>query len=170
MRYIPYDIHLPNALRKALEWRAAWQLRHPDGSPYLTRTVLWGDDCLNDHTGALMHAFVHEIHSADGDRHMHDHPWAWAVAVVLSGGYEEDRTGTQGSAHRVRLGYVAGDCNVLHPGVYHSIVSVLPNTVTLFLAGREVSDWGFLVEGQHVPHGEYFKRPDVQAMKTERLR
>lgn len=143
---------------------STWVLRHADGSPYLTRHVVHGVDALEHHDPEVLTSeFVHEIHTADGDRHMHDHPWSWAVAVVLSGGYTERRG--DGSTRTYR----AGGLNILRPGEYHSIVAVLPNTVTHFLVGRETSDWGFLVDGVHVPHREYFKRPDVQRMTHERI-
>lgn len=154
----------------------AWRLSHANGAPYLDRTVLWGADCLENHSPAApSHAFVHQIHAADGDRHMHDHPWVWAVAVVLSGGYTENRHYGTWSANGcepvpTRCEYREGDVNILRPGDYHSIVSVLPDTSTLFLCGREASDWGFLVDGVHVPHAEYFKRPDVQRMTHARIR
>jgi hypothetical protein len=154
---------IPPALRLAM-WKApTWQLSHPDGSPYLTRHVLWGCDCLENHNQSVPSSgFIHEIHTPDSDRHLHDHPWEWAIAVVLAGGYREHR-GTV--AHK----YNVGDLNILRPGDYHSIVAVEPNTVTLFVCGRENYDWGFLVEGRHVPHREYFLRDDAQHMTHERI-
>lgn len=144
-----------------------WVLQHPDGSRYLTRTVLAGDDCLNNHNGAPVHMFLHDIHTADGDRHLHNHPWRWSVAVILSGGYTERRRlwGIE-----LRNTYAVGDVNILRPGDYHSIISVLPDTRTLFIAGAEVNDWGFWVDGIHVPHDEYMRRSDAQAMTVEPLR
>lgn len=148
---------------------ATFQLRHADGSPYLTRHVLWGDDALETHAGAPHSAFVHHIHTPDGDRHMHDHPWAWAAAIVLSGGYVERRYDDDRPDYSYSRRYAVGDLNILRPGDYHSIVAVEPDTWTLFLCGRETQDWGFLVDGKHVPHAEYFKRPDCQHMTTVRL-
>lgn len=159
----------------AARFAPRWTLFHPDGRPYLTRTVVWGCDCLETHDPeAPFSIFIHEIHSADGDRHMHDHPWRWACAMPLSGGYTEDRArngGPESAAHaRFGVRYGVGGINILRPGDYHSITHVEPGTVTLFLAGREAQDWGFLVEGVHVPHAEYFKRPDVQCMTHQRIR
>jgi hypothetical protein len=154
---------IPGTLRKVLPAVPCWGLLHPDGSPYLTRYVLWGDDALETHAGAAHSAFVHHIHGPDSDRHMHDHPWSWAVSVILSGGYKERRP--YGDAPRLRT-YSPGDLSVLRPGDYHSIVAVEPDTWTLFLCGREISDWGFLVDGAHVPHADYFTRSDAQHMTT----
>jgi hypothetical protein len=142
-----------------------WALRHPDGTPYLTRTVLAGVDCLDTHDPAcLVHEFIHEIHSPDSDPDMHDHPWAWAVAVVLSGGYREARPGENGLPWTRT--YRAGDLNVLRPGDYHRITAVEPGTRTHFIAGREISDWGFLVNGVHVPHRDYLRgRPCITVVR-----
>jgi hypothetical protein len=165
-------LHLPLALRIAMRVSPSWRLAHPDGAPYLTRTVLAGTDCLETHDPEQpFHAFVHQIHTADGDRHLHDHPWAWAVAVVLSGGYTEQRVEGAAPEFLPRSNvYRPGDFNLIRPWQYHSVVEVLPDTCTLFVCGPEISDWGFLVDGEHVPHAEYFKRADVQAMSTTRIR
>jgi hypothetical protein len=38
------------------------------------------------------------------------------------------------------------------------------------MCGRETHNWGFLVDGVHVPHKAYFERDDVQRMQTVRVR
>ncbi len=147
---------------------ATWVLKKEDGSPYLTRYVLAGADCLENHDpSAPLHVFVHRIHCPDTDRHLHSHPWAWSVGVVLSGGYTERRA--CGGWPDVERTYRVGDMNILRPGDYHSIVAVLPDTVTLFMVGREISDWGFLVGGVHVPHREYLARAGVPHMAVRGL-
>lgn len=146
----------------------SWQLQYPDGAPYLTRRVLWGANALEDHDPiAPSSAFVHEIHAPDGDRHLHNHPWAWCASVVLSGGYAEER---DSSGERAALWHRAGDLVTFRTDDYHRIVAVEPGTVTLFLCGREVASWGFLVDGVHVPHREYFERADAgPAYRTVQL-
>ena len=155
----------------------SWQLQFPDGSPYLTRRVLWGANALEDHDStAPSSAFVHEIHTPDADRHLHNHPWAWCASVVLSGGYTEERRGwscgadTYDSDFGIATRHSAGDLVTFRTDDYHRIVAVEPGTVTLFLCGRETQDWGFLVDGVHVPHREYFARADAgPAYRTVRL-
>ena len=154
---------LPLALIHAMAGAPKWVLRHADGSPYLTRHVLWGVDSLDNHDPSVPSSgYVHEIHTEDMDAHCHGHPWSWCVGIVMSGGYTERRYISHGIETLIHYG--VGDCNMMGPGDYHSIVAVEPQTRTLFLVGREVSDWGFLVDGVHVPHREYFKRPDAQKM------
>ncbi len=142
-------------------------IRHPDGSAYITRWLLHGCPSLEEHDREQpWSAFIHELHTPDGDAWMHSHPWAWSVGIILSGGYTERRR-TYGRLS-VEYTYRVGDANMLELGDYHSIIAVEPNTRTLFLTGREIQDWGFLVDGIHIPHREYFKRPDaVQMTHTE---
>ena len=137
-------------------------IRHPDGSPYLTRWVLRGCSSLTDHDPASpLQIYIHRLHTPDGDRHPHDHPWQWSCGIILQGGYTELR---RIGDRNVAITHTPGSCNRLDHGDYHSVVEVEPGTFTLFIAGREVSDWGFLVDGVHVPHRDYLQRQDAQAM------
>lgn len=151
-----------------------WRLSHPDGSAYLDRYCLWGDDSLENH-GSESHCFLHRIYTADGDRDPHNHPWIWSMAQVLRGGYTEKRV--DALYVPVFHYYGIGDVNRLSNHDYHSVVSVEADTWTLFQAGKETQDWGFLTWSpsayrvtEHIPHAEYFKRPDVKCMKTERIK
>jgi hypothetical protein len=125
-----------------------------DGELYLTRWHLirckW------------FRVFLHRIYKPDADRACHNHPWPKAFSLILWGGYAEKRL------HDARhLQYV--EYGVYSPGAfatdafkqnrYHRIVDVKPRTWTLFFAGRRTRDWGFLVDGQHVPWREYLKLP-----------
>ncbi len=153
---------IPSTLLAALSLARKFVIRHPCGAPYITRHVLWGISSLSEHDPeCVSSAYVHALHTPDGDRHMHDHPWNWSCGLILSGGYTERRS-VFGAA--VENTYRPGDLNVLRHGDYHSILRVLPDTQTLFLTGREISDWGFLVDGEHVPHREYLARSDSQKM------
>lgn len=105
---------------------------------------------------------LHHIVLPDQDRHLHDHPWN-ARTVILRGGYQEVRpyddaprqplVGTMPSG----LVYVrhAGDTCRLMFGEYHRIVSVQPDTWTMFITGRYRGTWGFMVDGHKVPWREY---------------
>lgn len=159
---------LPFALRVGMRSSPVWQLQHPSGEPYLTRWVLFGADCLENHDpDCKLHAFVHEIHTRDSDRDLHSHPWSWSTAVILHGGYTERRYDSAGGQYDRT--YAEGDINILRHGDYHSIIDVEPDTVTLFISGAEISDWGFLVSGTHVAHKDYFQRMGGAAMKTVKL-
>ena len=132
----------------------AWTytIRGFDGSPYLTRTLL---PRIGGHR--LM---LHRIHREDQDRHCHNHPWATARFLILSGGYVEQRVV---GAHIAETAFQPGDINRLTHDTFHRISYVAPDTWTLGLIGERVQDWGFLVDGAVVPHAEYFARKGYQA-------
>lgn len=85
--------------------------------------------------------FLHRMLLPDDRPEVHNHPWP-CFSIVLWGGYREMRwtkaTGTIGMRARVR-----GSINRLPLEAFHRIVSVKPNTWTLFVHGRRVRDWGF---------------------------
>lgn len=122
-----------------------------DGSPYLTRTLL-------PRVGDLR-PLIHQIHREDSDQWMHNHPWKTAKFLILRGGYVEERLVTNEDTPYVRETVLKlGDINELNADTYHRVTSVMPDTWTLGIVGDRVQDWGFLVEGVHVPHAEYFAR------------
>jgi hypothetical protein len=98
------------------------------------------------YVGAKM---IHWIHRPDPQRDLHDHPVSF-VSLVVRGGYTEERA--DGATWRRRLlcgfrperrTYEAGQINYVRATDCHRIVSVLPNTLTLVLAGPKVREWGF---------------------------
>lgn len=107
---------------------------------YLTRYYLFRSPWLN--------VYLHRIHREDKDRHLHNHPWPWAFAYILRGGYQEQRA----SGYHI---YKAGDKNDLTGDIYHRIVTVRPNTWTLFVCGPYERSWGFDVDGVHIDSEEY---------------
>lgn len=116
-----------------------------DRSAYLTRTLL---------PRALgRRLLLHHIHRPDQDVWMHNHPWREAYFLVVSGGYIEERETPSGvEINRLRV----GDVNHIDAQTYHRVTSIQPGTRTIGLCGDRVQDWGFKVEGRHVPHAEYF--------------
>lgn len=92
--------------------------------------------------------YLHRFCLPDADRAPHNHPCAWAVALVLVGGYTEERL-VNGRLVRRRL--YPGMLNVIRHSDYHTVVELHGReTWTLFLMGRRVSSWGFWVDGKHV--------------------
>lgn len=135
-----------HALAAAILYRVAARLPcrliKLDGAPYLERYRL----------GSVLgcQAYLHRFVSADGDRHLHDHPWRTAVSLVLCGQYSEERTTlhADGRAEPVRLRKVRW-LNVIrrHPQAgycdLHRIDRVRPETWTLFIHGPWSLPWGF---------------------------
>lgn len=108
-----------------------------EGKPYLERYAL---GCLFGVT-----FYLHRFVGQDEERHVHDHPWRWARAIVLKGGYVEEvvtaldlSKGWISKFRRVRW------YNDLGPHVFHRIVKPVPGTWTLFFHGKRFKSWGFL--------------------------
>ena len=94
---------------------------------------------------------IHHIRRPDTDRHKHDHPWD-ARTIVLRNGYIEERE--DGSIH----GRMPGDTARLLFGEYHRIVSVpAEGAWTLFFTWACQGEWGYWVDGQKIPHGDYHR-------------
>jgi hypothetical protein len=136
-------------------------------SPYLSRYYLLGrggEDGGNDHAewftweGAPVGVFLHCFHRSDDDAALHNHPWAWAVSLILSGGYLEERrvAGARVARRVVRPGQV----NVIRHDTFHRVDLLGTEAWSLFVAGPRVADWGFWDRqtGRYVPHGAYFAR------------
>ncbi len=101
-------------------------------------------------------------HNRDPRRDPHSHPWPFE-SIILAGGYTETRftrtlIGSEsGYDHHEWVEsthtYGVGDVNVMPAGVYHTVDSVAPGTVTRMVCGALTSgpkDWGYLVDGKHV--------------------
>lgn len=163
---------------------------NPEGR-YVDRYALLGDVSSDAGTSWLsrrlgVNIWLHRIWREDADRHPHDHPWASAGALVLTGGYGEDRVCTDNRGislegaghawHRTRW-LTPGHVNLLPAGIYHRIVSVKPRTWTLFITGpAHGRGWGFLVDGRHVPSaeylspaGDYFRDPSKRLPSPPRI-
>lgn len=136
-----------------------------NGSPYLTRWYLWPEgprdsDADEDHYfgersehSALPFAvFLHKFHRGDADRDQHNHPWDLSVAIVLAGGYREER----GGETRVVL---PGTVNVIREDDFHRVDLLNPavGSWSLFVAGRKTGGWGFRdkATGAFIPQKDY---------------
>lgn len=130
-----------------------------DGSDvYMYRYWLfnpYGKDANGDPTPArwpwLPSVRIHIIMRADGDRHLHDHPWN-ARTIVLENWYREERIEIPGGKYLRGRGYTGR----LLFGQYHRIAEVADGGVmTMFFTWRKRGTWGFLVDGKKVPWREY---------------
>lgn len=132
-------------IRKFARPEREFSLRRDDGSLYMGRwwIVRW-DGWLRNHLPALR---LHNLADHDRDANRHDHPWPWRT-IVLRGGYleeVEDRYNVRG----------VGSTTARKASEYHRIASVQKDTWTLFITGPWENDWGFLVDGQKIPHDIY---------------
>ncbi len=108
-----------------------------DGAPKLHRHYLIG-------TGKTFGVFVHHFVGSDEPAIFHDHPWTWAIALVLRGGYTEERRDRTG-AEVARRWLGPGRVNLLLPGVFHRVELRDGRPAwTLFIHARKTRRWGFL--------------------------
>lgn len=110
-----------------------------NGQPYLERYL------VGRAFGVTV--YLHRFLTADGERHLHDHPWRFSVGIPLVGGYVEERldhldarTGPVSVYRRTRRFWP----NVLTTRTFHRIHSVQWGTWTLFAHSPYFRVWGFL--------------------------
>lgn len=130
-----------------------------NGSPYLTRWYLWPEgprDVDNEGSDLPFAMFLHKFHRGDADRDQHNHPWDLSVAIVLAGGYVEERGGER---RVVRPGTI----NVIRGDDFHRVDLLDPirGSWSLFVAGRKTSNWGFRDKGT----GTFIPQKDYLAAK-----
>lgn len=135
-------------IRRLLYWLSGFLpgrlINGNDGSrqdvrPYLERyfiATLFG--CF-----AYLHRFVH----SDWDDCPHDHPFKWALSLVLSGGYIELRVIGMNAYGPVCRSRMIKPCrfNWFGPHIFHRVI--VPEGKegwTLFLHGPRTKTWGFL--------------------------
>jgi hypothetical protein len=104
----------------------------------------WWNQATARVAGLLPNLYLHHFLRDDDDRALHDHP-SFAVSFIISGGYIE-HTIDAGGIHRRRL-FGPGTLRFLSTLHTHRIE--LPQrrddgpTMTLFLFGPAVREWGF---------------------------
>jgi hypothetical protein len=132
---------------------------HTDGNPYLTRWYLWPegprtaeDEDVDGDSDLPFAVFLHKFHRGDADRDQHNHPWDLSVAVVLAGGYREER----GSETKI---FTPGMINVVRGDDFHRVDLLNPamGSWSAFVAGRRTGGWGFkdAATGIVIPNKEY---------------
>lgn len=146
-------------IRRALHWlttklpppRVIYDRR--GDSPYLSRWYLVGGlDAVNDKgnptetavfTGGIfgVHVYLHRFHRSDDDDALHDHPWAWAVSLVLAGGYSEERRTKDDRVERRSVRPPA--INVIRHKNFHRVDLFETDAWSIFIAGPRVDSWGF---------------------------
>ncbi|MES1164181.1 MAG: hypothetical protein ABUR63_00370 [Verrucomicrobiota bacterium] len=115
------------------------------GSPYLSRWYLLGNRF--DTTGIRIgrswlpiSLYLHKFHRSDDDGALHNHPWSWSVAMILSGGYREERRVGDQVVVRYLLPF---SINIIRGADYHRVDLPGSESWSLFLAGPRVSTWHF---------------------------
>lgn len=141
----------------------------PNGDPYLTRWYVWpgkprsadalkGTDPDRVAANAPFAVFIHFFHRSDKDRDQHNHPWDRSIALILKGGYMEQR------GDRVKV-FRPGMINTIGKDDYHrvTLLDAKRGSWSLFIAGRNVGSWGFKdsATGEHIHWRAYLARPNT---------
>lgn len=118
--------------------------------PYLSRWYLIGKPPVIDKLGNptfrarlqwVPQLYLHRFHRSDGDHELHNHPWKWSIAIILSGGYsEEHRTADNHVERRI---FVPGDVNLIKQNDYHRVDLLGEDSWSLFIAGPRCDTWFF---------------------------
>lgn len=118
------------------------------GSPYLARWYLIGaKPSVDEHGNPIgkvkkspYQVLLHRFFRGDHDGELHSHPWRWAVAIVLAGGYvEERRVGDRVVTRRCGPGTI----NVIRAEDFHRVDLIGEESWSLFITGPKVADWFF---------------------------
>ncbi len=114
-------------------------IRGPKQEPYLERYHLL-------HLPFGIHIYLHRFVASDPGRALHNHPWHSALALVLSGQYDETRLGNMALNNKlVKRNVRAGSLNYISGKIYHRI-NLQPGQEawTLFIHTASHRSWGFL--------------------------
>ena len=104
---------------------------------------------------------LHQFFQIDEDGAPHNHPWKWALSFIYWGGYTQERIDKNGNVHYET--FKAPSFNFIRHSDYHMVTHLHGKPRTLFFTGPKVSDWGFLVNGEHMSWKRFLGiEPDEQ--------
>lgn len=126
-------------------------------SPYLSRWYLVGAPTMPDGTWPFdkngtprdgivwspktWGLYLHRFHRGDDEQELHNHPWRWAVSLILAGGYVEERR-CDGGEVKTRI-VRPGRLNVIRSDDFHRVELLDEDAWSLFLVGPKFQGWGF---------------------------
>lgn len=92
---------------------------------------------------------MHWINKPDPEPFLHDHPVSF-LSLILRGGYNENRNGI--IECRTLWNFIRASDNDKH-----SIIDILPNTVTICFMGPKTREWGFHTPAGWIYWKDYYK-------------
>lgn len=92
--------------------------------------------------------YLHCFHRSDEDRELHNHPWRFAISLILSGGYMEERKIDRPWPVNTRFKvFRPGMINLISSNTFHRVDLLKTRnpepTWTLFIVGPKFKGWGF---------------------------
>ena len=112
--------------------------------------------------------YLHRFHRSDEDGELHSHPFEWSVALILAGGYREERrdnslpygslTPTLFRNKVVKKDVKPWTLNFIRHDTFHRVDLLEDDAWSLFLVGPKTKSWGFWdrVTGQYTEWREFF--------------
>ncbi len=91
--------------------------------------------------------YLHRFHRGDDDQELHNHPWRWALSLILVGGYWEERRVSNGlpfPGYRVERRIVRPwTFNRIDADDFHRVDLLEEDAWSLFFVGPKFQSWGF---------------------------
>lgn len=92
--------------------------------------------------------YLHHFHRGDEDRELHSHPWRFAISLILSGGYCEERKTDRPWPINTRFTvFEPGMISLISSNTFHRVDLLktrnVEETWTLFIVGPKFKGWGF---------------------------
>ncbi len=161
--------------------------------PYLSRYYLRGRPYMEDGSSPYNDSgnpkvdaifpkgigiYIHRFHQSDGDRALHNHPWRWAISLILAGGYKEERRVSSPHASTAdgrwreemtveTFEYHPGDLNILTSETFHRVDLFEEDAWSLFVVGPKFSHWAFWnrVSSEMIPWRRFLA--DIRGVSEE---
>ena len=105
--------------------------------------------------------YLHRFHRSDEDGELHSHPFEWSVALILAGGYREERRDNALGFPSVRARDIKPwTLNFIRHDTFHRVDLLEDDAWSLFLVGPKTKSWGFWdrVTGQYTEWREFLRR------------
>lgn len=85
---------------------------------------------------------LHQFLRSDPDPRLHNHPWQWAISLLIVGGYVEERL----EDNRIRSRTLrVGRFNPIRDSTFHRVSALLDSDAwSVFIHGRRIREWHFL--------------------------
>ncbi len=134
------------------------------GEKYLHRFYITKPRVTREHEEEQPEQFglyLHYFYQGDLDEDLHNHPWKWALSLILSGQYAEER---ENGIH-IRK---AGRFNYIKHSTFHRVTLVNQDTTpiwTLFMVGPRITSWGF----KNKTTGEFWNWKEYLRARGEQL-
>jgi hypothetical protein len=153
-------------LHRIAQRRPYFLIPNFDKSPYLLRLKIRGylpppKGTAADPKRYKLNVYLHRFLSKDQDRDLHNHPWKWSFAIVIWGGYIEEKRNRKTGKVVTRRRWPFwiqpwAALNVLGQQDFHRVIELKGGeSWSLFFAGGKAGTWGFLVNGLFVRARDY---------------